>query len=113
MAILRKIKESLKRIVAKAKPSARKEAASLRGKAIPRTAEGKAPIGTQEMMVGQAKFSHPEPERRAATVAQDLPWGYGQDKAVLQVRDPWWLHSYWEITGSTIEIGRASCRERV
>lgn len=103
MAILRKIKEGLKRIIAKAKPAGKKEAASLRAETAQPSQERKAPIGAQETMVGQAKFSHPEPERRSATVAQDLPWGYGQDKAVLQVRDPWWLHAYWEITGPTID----------
>jgi hypothetical protein len=31
----------------------------------------------------------------------DLPWGYNQDRMILQVRDPRWLHSYWEVSSST------------
>lgn len=27
-----------------------------------------------------------------------LPSKYGEDKAVLMVRDPWWLFAYWEVT---------------
>ncbi|MGH7197602.1 MAG: DUF4912 domain-containing protein [Candidatus Omnitrophota bacterium] len=27
-----------------------------------------------------------------------LPSQYGEDKAVLMVRDPWWLFAYWEVT---------------
>lgn len=33
----------------------------------------------------------------------ELPHGYSEDKIILQVRDPWWLHTYWEIKGSTVE----------
>ncbi|MDD5617764.1 MAG: DUF4912 domain-containing protein [Candidatus Omnitrophica bacterium] len=33
--------------------------------------------------------------------SQELPQGYNEDRIVLQVRDPWWLHSYWEITQGT------------
>lgn len=29
-----------------------------------------------------------------------LPSGYGEDKAVLLVKDPWWLFAYWEVTAS-------------
>ncbi len=31
-----------------------------------------------------------------------FPQGYGQDKAVLLVRDPYWMHAYWEITSSKV-----------
>jgi hypothetical protein len=27
-----------------------------------------------------------------------LPAGFGEDKAVLMVKDPWWLFAYWEVT---------------
>lgn len=39
-----------------------------------------------------------EPKRPAAT---ELPWGYGKDRIVLQTRDPWWIHTYWELTMAT------------
>lgn len=28
-----------------------------------------------------------------------LPWGYGRTRIVLLVRDPYWLHAYWEVAG--------------
>lgn len=34
---------------------------------------------------------------------EDLPQQYGQDKIVLQVRDPWWIHAYWEVTPGTLD----------
>jgi hypothetical protein len=34
---------------------------------------------------------------------EDLPYQYGRDKIILQVRDPWWIHAYWEIRGETLE----------
>jgi len=41
----------------------------------------------------------------------DLPYGYGQDKIVLQVRDPWWLHAYWEITHAAYQRLQERLRE--
>jgi hypothetical protein len=31
----------------------------------------------------------------------DLPYRYEKDRIALQVRDPWWLHCYWEIASHT------------
>lgn len=41
---------------------------------------------------GQVHYEQKRP------VVTELPWGYGKDKIVLQVRDPWWIHAYWELT---------------
>jgi len=30
-----------------------------------------------------------------------IPTGYGDDRIVLMVRDPWWLYAYWEIQSGT------------
>jgi len=38
---------------------------------------------------------------------KDLPGGYGQDRLVLMVRDPYWLHAYWEITDDTINLAKS------
>ena len=32
-----------------------------------------------------------------------LPQGYGDHKIVLQVRDPWMLHAYWELSAEMIQ----------
>ena len=33
----------------------------------------------------------------------ELPSEYGKDMIVLQVRDPWWLHAYWEVRAGTLK----------
>ena len=69
-------------------------------------------LGIQEMAVEQTKFSQPEVCRPAPrTMPADLPYGYGQDKIVLQVRDPWWLHAYWEVTPATYQRLQEGLRE--
>lgn len=37
----------------------------------------------------------------------ELPETYGTDRVVLLVRDPYWLHSYWEITSGTLNRVRS------
>ena len=65
----------------------------------------KEAIGTRETAVERSKFYTPAAPivRTAPKILQELPASYGQDKIVLQVRDPWWIHSYWEITHGTID----------
>ncbi len=35
-----------------------------------------------------------------------MPEHYGHDHAALMVRDPYWLHAYWEVTPTTLEAAR-------
>jgi len=98
MAILRKIKEGLRKIIQKNIVKKKKEGEETA------SAETKKEIhGAQELAVEKTKFSHPEATRIRRTLPQDLPYQYDQDKIVLQVRDPWWIHAYWEIRQSTLE----------
>ncbi len=39
-------------------------------------------------------FVTPEPPQASF----ELPASYGDDKIALLVRDPWWIHAYWEVT---------------
>ncbi len=39
----------------------------------------------------------------------ELPLGYGDTKIVVQVRDPYWAHSYWEIS----ELTKSNLRKQV
>lgn len=34
--------------------------------------------------------------------------GYAKDRLVLMVRDPYWLHAYWELTRASIDRARAA-----
>ena len=42
----------------------------------------------------------------SAKVPKDLPAGYGKDRIVVMVRDPYWLHAYWELTRQAVAAGR-------
>lgn len=76
----------------------------------------------QSMEAEQAKyFTHRETQRAAAPrtleapVSRiqrfdgersrriDLPAQYDKDLIVLQVRDPWWVHTYWQVRDATYQ----------
>jgi hypothetical protein len=44
----------------------------------------------------------------SAKVPKDLPGGYHRDRIVCMVRDPYWLHAYWEITRQAIARAEAA-----
>lgn len=119
MAIVRKVKSKSKSAVKKNKTpkvlkkpakkttrvlSAKKRiAASKPAPAVNIDKEKKEFIGAQEMIVGKSKFSLPVSgaPRLVRGLPHELPLTYGQDLIVLQVRDPWWMHAYWEVTNVT------------
>ncbi len=44
----------------------------------------------------------------AAKTPKGLPKGYDKDRVVVMVRDPFWLHAYWEITRQAIQRAEAA-----
>ena len=106
MALIRKIKRGLKKItrleVKRSKKTQRKAAFQKKESVVP-LAKKEVVLGCQEVKISQAKFSTPCPKAEARRFIEELPSAYGEDKIVLHVRDPWWLHAYWEVTPSTIE----------
>jgi hypothetical protein len=44
----------------------------------------------------------------SARVPKNLPAGYGKDRIVVMVRDPYWLHCYWELTRHAIQRAEAA-----
>jgi hypothetical protein len=60
--------------------------------------------------VGSSKFLIDEPARTVAPheITPDLPQVYERDRVVVMVRDPFWLHVYWELTRGTIERAEAA-----
>src|SRR5262245_55552946 len=46
----------------------------------------------------------------SAKVPKDLPGGYGRDRIVVMVRDPYWLHAYWEMTRQAVQRAEAALR---
>jgi len=107
MALLRKIKQKIKDLVQKEK--VRKQEAK-RKRAESREIK-KEILGAQEMAVEQTKFSHPETAPFRRTFPTDLPYQYDRDRIVLQVRDPRWIHAYWEISASMIERLKNNLRD--
>lgn len=67
------------------------------GRAIAQSRAKSAPLGRTSVS------AIPAPERTPLP----LPSSYGQDLIVLQPRDPWWLHAYWELTPPRVAAGRA------
>ncbi len=41
-------------------------------------------------------------------IPKELPAGYGKDRIVVMVRDPFWLHCYWEITRQSVKRAEAA-----
>lgn len=59
--------------------------------------------------VEKSKFNVGVPTRDLSSrLPRDLPAGYGKDRIVVMVRDPYWLHCYWEITRNAIERAEAA-----
>lgn len=101
--ILKKSKEILKKAISKVKsklklglkkePSQAKVLNKQSSKDIP---------SFYETAIANTKFSHSQNTCFAPSRPQELPSSYDQDKIILQVRDPRWLHSYWELRDQTI-----------
>lgn len=66
-------------------------------------------ITTAEEQVERSKFDVGVPTKDlSAKVPRDLPTGYGKDRIVVMVRDPYWLHCYWELTRHAIQRAEAA-----
>ncbi len=64
---------------------------------------------TAEEQVESSKYDVGVPTRDlSAKVPKDLPAGYGKDRIVVMVRDPYWLHCYWELTRHAIQRAEAA-----
>jgi hypothetical protein len=62
-----------------------------------------------EEQVESSKYNVGIPTRDlSAKVPKDLPAGYGKDRIVVMVRDPYWLHCYWELTRHAIQRAEAA-----
>lgn len=78
---------------------------------------------SDEMEVESSKYrlfteaeAYEERPSRVGLEANEIPAGYGDDKIVLMVRDPYWIYSYWEISHGKKEeirqrVGERSYRE--
>lgn len=60
--------------------------------------------------VGSSKFLVDGP-KQVPDKLPDLPRTYGRDRIVVMVRDPFWLHVYWEITEHSIRRAEAALEQ--
>jgi hypothetical protein len=74
--------------------------------AVARTTSG----ATTEEQIESSKYDLTGVPTRdlSAKVPRDLPAGYGKDRIVVMVRDPYWLHAYWELTHAAVQRAEAA-----
>jgi hypothetical protein len=73
------------------------------------SAERNTSAPSAEEQIERSKFEVGIPTRDLSQkVPKDLPTGYGKDRVVVMVRDPFWLHCYWEITRQAMQRAEAA-----
>lgn len=102
MRIFKKTKEMLQRVFSKTTSKLNLKKESNPVKNLNNQANKDIP-SFRETAITNTKFSHAEKVYPARVMPQELPSSYDQDKIILQVRDPRWLHAYWELKNQTIE----------
>ncbi len=100
--MLKKLKEIRMKIISKVGSKVKIKKKQTFEKKINRQINKEIP-SFHETAIANTKFSHSESPSFSRTMAQELPPSYDQDRIILQVRDPRWLHSYWELRTQTIE----------
>ncbi len=121
LAYYKKAVRARKRLVAKTPPRT-----GSNGKTHPRIAADGKPNGkhgprpqlaaardtngtSTEEQIERSKFDVGVPTKDlSAKVPKDLPGGYGKDRIVVMVRDPYWLHAYWEMTRQAVQRAEAA-----
>lgn len=84
---------------------AKKPARAARG--VKKTASAKQEILLHDMKAEASKYytGAPQPVYHQPMMAsfegQELPQRYDEDIIVIQVRDPWWAHAYWDVAETT------------
>jgi hypothetical protein len=107
---LKTLKEGIKKIISRSTSNiltktrgARKTVKSgFVKKALPKATVSVA--STPEATVKESKFytGVQQQAKRVYEMPRDLPGSYGDCRIILQVRDPWWVHAYWEVNEPTI-----------
>lgn len=64
---------------------------------------------TSEQEAESSKYNVGVPTKDLSVkVPKALPNGYGKDRIVVMVRDPYWLHCYWEVTRHAVQRAEAA-----
>jgi hypothetical protein len=95
-----------KKPVTKARPAKRSRSHAPIQRSAARDTSGAA---SPEEAVEDSKYNIGIPTLNLSKKApKDLPQGYGKDRIVAMVRDPYWLHCYWELTRHAIQRAEAA-----
>jgi hypothetical protein len=88
---------------AKLRRQLRRKAAPVQGFAARNTS------ATPEEQVEVSKYDVVGPSLDLSDkLPRDLPTAYGKDRIVVMVRDPYWLHCYWELTRQAVQRAEAA-----
>lgn len=88
--------------------ASRREQLVRRQKSAARLTE-ETPTLTDLTVVGGSKFvPMPTPKFTPTKDVPELPESYGRDRVVALVRDPFWLHVYWEMNPSAVSRAEAA-----
>lgn len=84
--------------------------AELKGKPQKAAARDTSPSSASliEQRVERAKFDIGVAKDLSSKTGPDLPNGYNKDRIVVMVRDPYWLHVYWELTHQSVQRAEAA-----
>jgi hypothetical protein len=86
------------------KRASRRAAAHTRVPLQTAAARNTSPAASAEEQVERSKYEIGVATKDlSARVPKDLPGGYGKDRIVVMVRDPYWLHCYWELTRQSVQ----------
>jgi hypothetical protein len=77
--------------------SIRKERLPFQREIIPPESAYSLPQEQQKLEVEKVKFTTIQ-EPAVEPARYNLPVRYGDDRIVILARDPWWMHSYWDIS---------------
>jgi hypothetical protein len=91
-------------LVKTAQVKPKKNAVKPRVRPRPQVAAARNTNSSPEEQIERSKFELGVPTKDlSAKVPRNLPGGYGKDRIVCMVRDPYWLHTYWEVTRQAVQ----------
>ncbi len=85
-----------------------------KSRARPQLAAARTTNGTvsPEEQIERSKYDVGVPTKDLSVkVPRELPGGYGKDRIVCMVRDPYWIHCYWEITRQAIQRAESALEQ--
>ena len=106
-ALKKKEKEREKEKAARPKPAAA-PAPSLNGKHHGVNGKPAAPVAAKKGKADPKKAAEPAAVNLSGKPPRHLQGGHAKDRIVVVVRDPYWLHAFWELTHQSVQRAEAA-----